>query len=198
MYTNGSYKLMKALFATIASLTLLLGTGVSAPPLFQQGPREIGREIGRGTGNVRPQRPGQGRNLRARDAAPIQEIVEGFYVSRVQQELGLDDAQFARVLPLLRDSLRERNALGQRRARALNQLRQAIRTNASDDELTRRIAEVDESELALREAQVNLLRSVDTGLSPGQRARLRIVQPSLEQRIRNMIERSRAAPRRQR
>ena len=118
---------MKALFATIASLTLLLGTGVSAPPLFQQGPREIGR----GNGNVRPQRPGQGRNLRARDAAPIQEIVEGFYVSRVQQELDLDDAQFARVLPLLRDSLRERNALGQRRARAL----QSVATGHSDQRL---------------------------------------------------------------
>ena len=181
---------MKAVFATIMSLTLLLGTGVSAPPVLRQGPREIGRQIG----SVRPQRPGQQRNLRDSDVAPIQEIVEGFYVSRFQQELDLDDEQFAHVLPLLRDSLRERNQLGQRRARALNQLRQAIQANAGDDELTRRIAEVDESELALREAQANLLRSVDPDLSPRQRARLRIVQPSLEQRIRNMIERSRARP----
>ncbi len=177
---------MKAFIAAIFSLMLLLGTGVSAAPALLQGPREIGK--------IRPQRPAQGRNLRAPDAAPIQEIIEGFYVSRFQQELELDDEQFAHVLPLLRDSLRERNDLGQRRARALNQLRQAIRANASDDELTRRILEVDESDHALREAQTNLLRLVDPDLTPGQRARLRIVQPNLEQRIRNMIERSRARP----
>ena len=175
---------MKVLFATIVSLTLLLGTGVSEAPLLGQGPREIGK--------VRPQGPRQQRNLRAPDAgAPIQEMIEGFYVSRFQQELDLDDEQFAHVLPLLRDSLRERNELGQRRARALNQLRQAVGGNASDDELTRRIAEVDASDLALREAQAKLLRSVDPALSPAQRARLRFVQPNLEERIRNMIERSR-------
>ncbi len=184
---------MKTLFTTIVSLTLFLGTGLSAPPLLQQGPREIGREIGK----VRPQRPRQGRNLRAPNAvAPIQEMIEGFYVSRFQQELDLDDEQFAHVLPMLRNSLRERNELGQRRARALNQLRRALQSNAPDDEITRRIAEVDASDLALREAQANLLRSVDPDLSSGQRARLRFVQPNLEERIRNMIERSRAGARR--
>ena len=181
--------MMKALITTTLSLTLLLGTAVSAPTFVQQGPREIGRRIGK----VRPQRSRQGRNLRAPDAAaPIQEMIEGFYVSRLQRELDLDDEQFGRILPLLRESLRERNELGQRRARALNQLRRALQSDASEDEMTRRIAEVDASDLALREAQANLLRSVDPDLSPGQRARLRFVQPNLEERIRNMIERSRA------
>ena len=104
---------MKALITTMMSLTLFLGTAVSAPPLLQQVPREIGREIGK----VRPQRPGPGRNLRAPDAAaPIQEMIEGFYVSRLQQELDLDDEQSGRILPLLRELVRERNELGQRRA----------------------------------------------------------------------------------
>ena len=180
---------MKARFATIIIL-MLLATGVSAEPLHRQGPREIGREIGK----IRPQRPGPRRNLRVPDVTTIQEMVEGFYVSRFQQELDLDDEQFAHVLPMLRDSLRERTELGQRRARDLNQLRQAMQDNASDEEMNRRISEVDASDRALREARANLLRSVDPDLSPGQRARLRFVQANLEERIRNMIERSRARP----
>ncbi len=180
---------MKARFATIIIL-MLLATGVSGEPLLRQGPREIGREIGK----IRPQRPGPRRNLRAPDVSTIQEMVEGFYVSRFQQELDLDDEQFAHVLPMLRDSLRERNELGQRRVRTRNQLRQAMQDNASDDEINRRISELDASDRALWEAQANLLRLVDPDLSPGQRARLRFVQPNLEERIRNMIERSRARP----
>lgn len=176
---------MRALSIAIMTLTMLAGTGLAAPS-SQEGPVIL---------KVRPQRrPGQVRILRAPDIASIQEVIEGFYVSRFQMELELDDEQFARVLPRLRNSLRERNEAGQRHARALNQLRQAMRADASDDEIARRIEEIDESDIALRAIQVNLLRSVDPDLSPRQRARLRIVQPNLEERIRNMIERSRGRP----
>jgi hypothetical protein len=177
-------------FRLIATLTLGLivfaETGVS-PSFAEQGPRQIGQ--------VRPQRPSPQRNLRAAAPAPIEEIVEGFYVSRFQQELGLNDDQFARVLPTLRESLRQRNELGQRRARALNALRQGIANGVSEEEINERIRQFDESDLALRQVQDTLLRSIDPNLSAEQRARLRIVQPSLEQRIRNLIERSRAGAR---
>lgn len=174
--------------ASIAFVCLTLWVETGASSAFIQGPRQIGQ--------VRPQRPRtRPNNLRAADAAPIQEIVEGFYVSRIQEALDLSDEQFTRVLPALRNSLRQRNELGVRRARALNALRQAVENNGSDDEIRRRIREVDESDLALRQVQQDLIDEVDPGLSPTQRARLRLVQPRLEERIRDLIQRSRSANR---
>ena len=162
---------------TIALALLFTGAGLAAP-IMQQGPRNLGA----GGRRVAPR---VGANL------PIQKIIEGLYVSRMQQQLDLNDEQFVRILPLLRQSLQERNQLGQRRNRALNALRQALGEGTSEEELERLIELVDESELALRTIQEDLLRGVDTELSTRQRARFRIAQPNLENRIRTLIEQSR-------
>ena len=164
--------------------TLLVLLGVSAAtgaPFVQRGPRNLGKAP-RG---ARETRPPSGR-------VPIQEVIEGFYVSRVQRELDLDDSQFARLLPALRESLEERNALGQRRTRAFNALRRALREDeTTDEELDRLVRELDEAESRLRAVQEELLKNVDPALSSRQRARMRIIQPNVEERIRSLIERSR-------
>ncbi len=202
--------------------TLLVLLGVSAAvgaPIVQRGPRNLGKAP-RG---ARVTRPPSGR-------VPIQEVIEGFYVSRVQRELDLDDNQFARLLPALRSSLgvcrelapsnqesttyeaslvckllilgcrilipdrllEERNALGQRRTRAFNALRRALREDrTTDEELDGLVRELDEAESRLRAVQQELLKNVDPELSSRQRARMRIIQPNVEERIRSLIERSR-------
>ena len=177
-------------------LTPPMGMSGMSNPLPEQGPRTIGQtgKARRGQRNPsrNPNRGGPRNNL-----APIQDVVEGFYVSRFQRELELDDGQFTRVLPALRESLEKRTELGRRRSRELAQLRQALRNGASDEEIVEKIREVDQTDAELRAVQDNLLKAVDPELSPTQRARLRIVQPNLEQRIRNLIERSRNPGRRQ-
>ena len=169
-----------SLLLLLLSLLLTPGTGISA--LSQQGPRNIGKAV---RGQRNPNRIPRNR------LAPIQDVVEGFYVSRFQRELELDDNQFAKVLPALRESLQKRTELGRQRTRALTAMRQALRNGASDEEILERVREVDAADVELRAVQERLLREVDPVLTPSQRARLRIVQPNLEQRIRNLIERSR-------
>ena len=173
-----------SLLLLLLSLLLTPGTGVSAPS--QQGPRNIGKAV---RGQRNPQR--NPNRIPRNRLAPIQDVVEGFYVSRFQRELELDDNQFAKVLPALRESLQKRTELGRQRTRALIAMRQALRNGASDEEILERIREVDAADAELRAVQERLLREVDPVLTPSQRARLRIVQPNLEQRIRNLIERSR-------
>ena len=173
-----------SLLLLLLSLVLTSGTGVSAPS--QQGPRNIGKAV-RGQRNAQRNPSRIPRNR----LTPIQDVVEGFYVSRFQRELELDDNQFAKVLPALRESLQKRTELGRQRTRALSAMRQALRNGASDEEILERIREVDAADVELRAVQERLLREVDPVLTPSQRARLRIVQPNLEQRIRNLIERSR-------
>ena len=181
-----------SLFLTVFLLTC--GMGMSGP-LPEQGPRTIGQVGKGGRGQRNPQRnlnrPGPRNNI-----APIQDVVEDFYVSRFQRKLELDDAMFAIVLPALRESLEERTELGRRRVRKLIQLRQALRNGASDEEIIKNIQDVDKTDIELRAVQENLFNAVDPELSPTQRARLRIVQPDLEQRIRGLIERSRNPGRR--
>ena len=164
---------------TIALALMFTGAGLAAP-ILQQGPRNLGAGGRRG---VAPGVVGAG--------LPIQDMIEGLYVSGMQEQLDLDDEQFVRILPLLRQSLQERNQLGQRRNRALNALRQALGEGTSEEELARLSEIVDESEVALRTIQENLLRGVDPELSTRQRARFRITQPNLENRIRTLIEQSR-------
>ena len=178
-------------------LLLIPNSGMSglAAPLSEQGPRTIGQSGKARRGQRNPQRP-PNRGGPRNNVAPIQDVVEGFYVSRFQRELELDDSQFAKVLPALRESLEKRTELGRRRSQELGQLRQALRSGASDDDIVEKIRNVDQTDLELRAVQENLLKAVDPELSPTQRARLRIVQPDLEQRIRGLIERSRNPGRR--
>lgn len=132
--------------------------------------------------------------LRRRDQvgpAPVEELVEGFYVSRLQEELALSDEQFVKILPVLRQSLRERREKAQRRARALNELRQLMDQGASEEEIKKQVCEVDQAELDAATAQQKLASSVDPLLSPAQQAKWRIFQVSIEQRIRRMLDRSR-------
>ncbi len=173
-----------SLLLLLLSLLLTPGTGVSAPS--QQGPRNIGKAV---RGQRNPQR--NPNRIPRNRLAPIQDVVEGFYVSRFQRDLELDDNQFAKVLPALRESLQKRTELGRQRTRALTAMRQALRNGASDEEILERIREVDATDVELRAVQQRLLREVDPILTPSQRARLRIIQPNLDQRIRNLIERSR-------
>ena len=155
-------------------LAVLSASAYAAPPT-QRGPRDLGRGASPLT------------------VPEIQEMIQGFYVSRFQQELTLDDEQFVELLPALRDSLEQRNRLGQEHSQALNALRRALQDGASDDEFIRLIEDVDNTERQLRDVQEELLREVDPTLTPEQRARFRIVQPNVENRIRNLIERSRNA-----
>lgn len=156
---------------------LALSVCLTVPSLGQRGPaRDLGRQVVPGT---------------AADRAPIQDVVAGFYVSRLQEELELNPEQFGEILPSIRESLQRRNALSQQ----LNQLRNALDTGlvngASEQELERLIREFDRTDQELREVGEQLFEELDPGLSTRQKARLRVVQPNVEGRIRDMIERSR-------
>jgi hypothetical protein len=150
----------------------------------QRGPRDLGRG-GLPGGVVPPGPPPPNR-------APIQDMIEGFYVSRLQQELNLGDDQFVQILPSIRGSLEQRNQLSQQHNRVRNALEEAIENGASDQELSSLIEQFDQSDRELRNVQDRLLDEIDPSLSIEQRARFRIVQPAVEGRVRELIERSRA------
>jgi hypothetical protein len=172
-------KISKRGGAGLTALMLLM-LCAALPALAQRGPsRDLGRDVVPAPA--------------ISDRAPIQDVIASFYVSRLQEELDLEDAQFVQMLPAIRDSLDRRNDLSQR----LNRLRAAIdsglREEAGDAELERLINEFDQTNQQLQDVGEELFRDMDPNLSARQRARLRVVQPTVEDRIRDFIERSRNA-----
>ena len=118
-------------------------------------------------------------------------MVEGFYISRLQEELELSDSQFSRILKPVRESLKSRTRLSRERSLAVREVRKALRGKATEETIMKHIQAIDTANLKLRNVQQQLLKRIDPELTPNQRAHLRIIQMNLEQRIRNMIDRSR-------
>src|SRR5262245_33802371 len=99
------------------------------------------------------ERPNANKNAqkRAPAAPPMVQLIEGIYVNSLRQQakqVEITDDQIARILPFLRQYLRDRNEIGgTRRVRAQRELQQAIMRGAPDEELTRLIQQFDRIEV---------------------------------------------------
>jgi hypothetical protein len=123
--------------------------------------------------------------------APIEDVVEGFYVSQFSEFVEVGDEQLSKVLPVLRQALRERREISARRTRSLNQLRIMTERGDSAEELQRMVREVDKADADTLASQQKFVSEVDPLLSARQQAKLRVFQVLIEQRIRRMIDRAR-------
>ena len=111
-------------------MTVLIA-GAFMAPAIAQGQRALRR----------PDAPARG----PAPPAPIEDLIERFYVNQLRLQVELTDEQFAKAAPMLRLALRERREIGVRRARTMNQLRKAVESGASDEELKQHIDAVDQS-----------------------------------------------------
>lgn len=127
------------------------------------------------------------------DRPPLEDMIEGLYVSRFQEELGLNEDQFSKMLPTIRQNLRERREFAARRTRALNRLRQLLQQGAGDDELRSQLREVDRADADAANRAQNLYGKLDPMLSTTQQAKLRIFEFAIDQRLRRMIDQARSA-----
>jgi len=122
-------------------------------------------------------------------APPLLDVVQGLYINQLQQQVELNDDQFVKVAALLKEYLREQNEIGgQRRARARNQLVQAINRNAPDEELVPLIKDFDQIEVDRQASLERFYTSVDPLLQTRQRAKLRIYIVRKEDQIRQLIQ----------
>jgi hypothetical protein len=136
---------------------------------------------------VRPEAEAQQKRPGAR--VPMIQLIQGMYINQLQQQTEINDEQFGKVVPLLRQFIATQYELGAaRRTRAQNQLQQAIRNGASDEELSRLIEQYDEIEVQTQTNVQNFFTDVDPILSVRQQARLRVFLVLMDRRIRNLIQ----------
>jgi Spy/CpxP family protein refolding chaperone len=134
--------------------------------------------------SVRPPRPDREEAFR---------MVDAYIAGKLQQSLGLNDDQVARVLPLVTQLHRDRREVIHRRQQLLRDLRRRLASGtATEGEVEQRLLEVKRLE---NEEQARLRRNreaVDAALTPLQQAKLRVLETEVEQRIRSL--RTRGGP----
>lgn len=117
-----------------------------------------------------------------------QDTIYAFYLRQFRQDGDFSDELIGKINPFLDDFLRERFELSERRARALNQLRQAFNRNASEDELTRLTRDLDAADSEFQANHQKFLNSIDPLLTPRQQAKVRVLQDRADKQIRQTLE----------
>jgi hypothetical protein len=125
------------------------------------------------------------------DGRPREEIfkmVDAYILSNLQESLGLSDDQFVKLLPLVKRLQSDRRAFGQRRQRALLELRRGMQAGSATDarvlELLKELKAVESEEpLALRKAA----DAIDAALNPVQQAKYRLLEVEVDRRLRELL-----------
>lgn len=136
----------------------------------------------------RPNAVARGPQKRPEPQAPMLEVIQGLYLSKIQQQTEINEEQYAKLKPLLQDYLRERSDIGGPvRGRAQRQLAQGVNRGASEEELTAFMREFDKIDTDVAGAKLRFLAATDPSLTVRQRARLRIFLVNMENQINQFI-----------
>ena len=133
----------------------------------------------------------QNRAVRPRADAAIADVVQGLYIGQFQEQVQVTNEQYVKILPLLRNGIEIMRNNANRSLRASNQLRQLLRQNSPEDQLTAQIRELDEADRQTKSAQQAFIATVDPFLSADQKARFRLFQSTFDQRLRDLVQRAR-------
>jgi hypothetical protein len=128
--------------------------------------------------------------------ALVEDAMLGFYINQFQQATEVSPELFAKILPFLQQFVQDRFEIGDRRQRALNQIRQAVNRGGSaastasatsDDDLRRAVREADNADVEFQANQTKFLSGVDPLLNVRQQARLRIFLVMADNRVRQIL-----------
>jgi len=127
-------------------------------------------------------------------------LVDAYLISNMQESLGLSDEQFAKAIPLVKTLQNERREYLLERARLLHEMRRMLRRGgAPEAEVVKLLEESKRLEAEGSERTRRNLEALDAILTPLQQAKYRVLEGEVEQRVRELTARARAArPTRQR
>jgi hypothetical protein len=138
--------------------------------------------------------PPAGGPLRPREEAF--RMVDAYFVSNLQESLGLTDEQFVRLLPMVRRLQNDRRQLAQRRQRALQEMRKLLQSGAATqgrlEDLLRELKAVESEQPAVVRRD---LEAIDGVLTPVQQAKYRILELEVERKIRDIMTQMRGQAR---
>ncbi len=120
-------------------------------------------------------------------------MVEAYLVSNLQESLSLTDEQFVKALPLVKRLQGQRREYYLARARLLREMRRLMRSGTASEaqvvETLRQLKALDSEGPARTRANMEAL---DAALTPIQQAKYRLLEVEVEQRMRELMRRTRA------
>jgi hypothetical protein len=128
-------------------------------------------------------------------------MIDAYVVSNLQESLGLDDAQFGRVVPLVSRLQKDRRELARRRAESLQELRRLLASgNATEARVAEALKALKAAEAEERSVVQRDLEAVDAALTPLQQAKYRLLEAEVDRKIRELMTqlRGQRAPARRR
>ena len=121
-------------------------------------------------------------------------MVDAYLVSNMQESLGLSDDQFAKAIPLVKKLQRERREYLMERGRVMREMRRLLRQGGSPEApVLELLQEAKKLEAEGPERTRRNLEALDALLTPIQQAKYRVLEGEVEQRVRELTNRARAA-----
>lgn len=119
-------------------------------------------------------------------------MVDAYIVSNLQENLGLSDEQFVKILPLVKKAQSDRRLFAQRRGMSLQEMGRLLESGtATEPRIAELLRDFKQRELEDAATQRKNLEAVDAQLNTVQQAKLRIMMARVEQNIRELINRAR-------
>ncbi len=132
-----------------------------------------------------PRGPGEGR-----PRGEAFKMVEAYFLSNLQESLGLTDEQYVRLLPAVKRVQAERRDQMERRGRATLQLREALQSGgATEAGVAESLKELKRLEAEGPAAVHKLQEAVDAQLTPVQQAKYRLTEVEVERKVRELLQR---------
>ncbi|HYN03917.1 MAG TPA: hypothetical protein VE359_15820 [Vicinamibacteria bacterium] len=119
-------------------------------------------------------------------------MVDAYVMSNLQESLGLDDAQFAKAIPLVKRLQGDRRTYILDRTRMVREMRRLLRQGGASEiavlDLLRQVKALDVDGPAQTRKNLDAL---DALLTPVQQAKYRVLEMEVEQRMRELMNRVR-------
>ena len=182
--------------AVILAAALILAVGLARPTWADDEPQPPQQTQKRGKGSGQPpsdQPAGHVPELRDETFR----LVHAYFISNIQESLGLTNEQFARVLPLVKKVQSDRRDFARRRMQALRQLRKTLSSGtATETSVTDLLKDLKAASSDERAGTLTNLEALDAELTPLQQAKYRVFEAEVDLRLRHLLARSQDRERR--
>ena len=115
-------------------------------------------------------------------------MIDAYFLSNLQESLGLSDEQFVRILPMVKRLQNDRRQMAQRRQRALFEMKKLLQSGRATEgrleELLRELKAVESEQPPVVRRDLD---AIDGVLTPVQQAKYRILELEVERKIRELM-----------
>jgi hypothetical protein len=115
-------------------------------------------------------------------------MVDAYVVSNLQESLGLSEAEFVKLLPIVRRLQTERREAAHKRIQAVQELRRALRAgNSTESQVASLLRDVKTAEAEEAATTKRNRDAVDAALTPLQQAKFRVMETEVEHKLRELM-----------